>query len=665
MLNSIFLTSPVKAEEDAVYTVPIEWQKVKLQKQIEDKIQQSISATIPSNKYIVNAEITLSEAKTFGVSSEVDSKGGQNFPLAKLGLNKNSTAYKNAIVSGANSIFTRINTVNISLTVDSSVSLSQENLAKNFINMTVRSFTGKAAGIRVSRAALLPDTTLNNDLKVAQVNVEAAKALAEAIISSNDKIAQAIAATQGVKLPEDTTKDKEPKEKASAVFELPQSWQEWVMALKIPIGFVVATFLLLLGVSGFKRIESQKVALMAQANNQAAQSNQGSSQGSEREVVEDNKEDGKTQDLAVAGVMGGTGVGENTGFNQFKKLSEQYPETASYLVKLWLNMNTKESNEALSVLPKLIPVESLVGVFGGLEDSLKSKLKKASSQMIDSSVVARADSFIVSQMVDTFLINTIVLPDDLKMVLSEMTMEECVECYRRDIQFGAAFINVLPTAQLGKLFTLLSEEEVSSLFQEGLSFSEENIKHLADNLPAMINDIKKDKQKNRVPLLDKALDLISELGVEKENQVFDMLISSGDKEQLLEATQRYFPSQLLLKFPVEKIRLLINRLPTKDRAVLIFSRPKDEQSLFLESIGQSGRLREIINSELNEIQKNDRWKTQILKDQSKIWQNFVTTSREVIRKDESIKEAAESLLVKWLQEKGVDAAGGVDETAAA
>ena len=653
-------SASLMADDEAVYTLPIEWQKVELQKQIENKLQQAFASIIPNINYILSVDISLSEAKAFGLTADKEGKNSQNFPLSKLGINKDSTAFKRALLSGINSIFTRINAVNVSLIVDATVSGNQETIAKNLINQTVKSYTGKAAGIRVSRTNLLPDTTLADDLKVAQVNVEAAKALAEAITQSNDKIANAIAATQGLKLPDDKPNQESVVNKKSSE-ELPKTWQEWVLVMRIPLGIVVATFLMLMGINGFKRFESQKVALMAQANAQASQAN---SQENEKEVVEEKAKETKSHDVSGLGLAAASGA--DTGFTQFKRMAEQYPETASYLVKMWLNMNTQETNEALAVLPKVIPVESLVGVFGGLEDSLKAKLKKVSTQTIDANSVLRADAFIVSQMVDTFLVNTIVLPDDLKMLLSEMTMEECVECYRRDNQLGTAFINVLQTVQLGRLLSLLSDEEVTSLFQEGLNFKGENVQYLSDNLPAMINKLRNEKQKVRVPLLDKAIDLIKELGPEKENQVFDMLVASGDRDQLREATQNFFPAQLIMSLPLDKIRSLINRFPTKERAVLIYSRPKDEQDLLLEAIGQSGRLRDIINTEIAEIQKDEVWKAKIIKDQSKIWQKFVILSRETLLRDESIRQSADELLAKWLLEKGVEySKGGDDEIAAA
>ncbi|MCB0356841.1 MAG: hypothetical protein KDD40_07530, partial [Bdellovibrionales bacterium] len=418
--------------------------------------------------------------------------------------------------------------------------------------------------------------------------------------------------------------------------------------------------ILMLAINGFKRFESQKVALMAQAN--ATQANQ--SQQEKEDVVQDIGEEEKSNENTGILTLNGSNNSDN-GFSQFKRMAEQYPETAAYLVKLWLNMDTHESNEALAVLPKMIPVESLVEVFANLDEKLKSQLKKASNLEVDSSSIARADGFIVSQMVDTFLVNTIVLPEDLKVLLSEMTMEECVECYRRDTRLGAAFINVLQTAQLGKLMTLRSEDEVNSLFSDGLSFSAENISYLAEKLPALLDSIRANKQKLRVPILDKALDLISVLGAEKESQIYNMLIASGDKEQILEATSKFYPSELLMNLPAESIRTLLNRFPTKERAVLIYSRPLEEQNLFFTAIGETGRLREIINTELAEIQSNERLKAQISKDKSKIWQKFVTTSREFIKRDSSIKEAANIVLENWLQEKGVHISGGDHESSAA
>ncbi len=661
------------AEEGGGYTLPVEWQKVELQKQIEDRLNKNIQSFARSGKYLVTVDITLSEVKAFGVggggTQKPGSKGAadtnqQAFPLSKLGLNKDSSAYKRAISTGVSSIFTQINTVNVLVLLDPSVERSQEGQIREIVNQVVRSYTGKMPGLRVTRTKMLEveAETAESKMELAKMNVEGMKSVAESIAKSNEKIAEAIAATQGVKLSQEEDEKKNP-EKESTGKSLPSSWQEWVIDLKIPIGIVVATLLLVIAISGFKQFESQKVALMAAANAQQAQAAAATKDESEKRSEEKMAEE---VSAAVDGnmVLSNAPGGDN-GFEQFKRMAEQYAETATYLIKVWLNMNTQESNEALAVLPKMIPVEVLMPVFGALEDEFKSRLKKATSLGVDNNMIKRADAFIIEQMVDTFLVNTIVLPDELKVLLSEMTMDECVECYRQDSSFGSAFMNVLQTSQLGRFFSLLSEPEVVSLFQEGLNFGPENVRYMEENLPKMLEQIRMGKQRVRVPLLDKAIDLIRQLGAEKESQVFDMLIASGNHDQVLEATKKYFPAQLVMKLPSDRLRTLLNRLSPRERAMLIYSRSTDEQELFYQAVGDTGRLREIVDAEIKEIEKDERMKAQILKDQSKIWNRFISTSRETIRKDSYVGDSAEAVLEQWLKDKGVSYSEDQGESAAA
>ena len=202
---AIFLlafSSSVQAQEEGKYVLPVEWQKVQLQKDIEDKINKGMNSFARPGKFLLDVEVTLQGAKTMGMGKAPDGKNNSAFPLDKLGIKKNSKAFMNAISSGENSVFERINQVNVRMILDPSIPRASQTQIRNFVNQTVKSYTGKNAAIRFSQAQLLATgKNPESDLEVAKLNVEGIKNLAEAISKSNDKIAQAIAATQGVELP--------------------------------------------------------------------------------------------------------------------------------------------------------------------------------------------------------------------------------------------------------------------------------------------------------------------------------------------------------------------------------------------------------------------------------------------------------------------------------
>ncbi len=649
------------AEQEAVYTIPIDWQKVELQKEIEDKLNHGMQSFAPSGKFLINVEIVLQKSKSmnFGKTNKKGKKG-KTFSLDKLGLNRNSKAFKKAISIGRNSIFSQIKNVNVRVLLDPSVRTPQITQIKTYVTQTIKAYTGKNSALSIKKSPLLAvDDTKKVDLQIAKLNSDGVKLVAEAIQKSNDKIAQAIAATQGVEL-----KNIDGEKKVV----LPQSWQEWVVNFKLPLGIVIATVLLLMGISGFKTFEGQKVSLMAAANAQQAQATQAAqaaaqNSGGGSDEPEESEKSSASSDVGLAAAGGSNG---DSGFDQFRKLAEEYPDKAMYLIKLWLNMNTQKSQQALAAITKMVPVETLIPITGGIEDSLKLKFKKATSQALGAESIAKADSFIIEQLVDIFLVDTIALPDEVKDMLADATLEELALCVRQDTEYGTSFVNVLQTAQVGRLFTLLSEDEVAKILEQSLNFNGESVQYLQDNLAGTLEQVRQDKQKVRVPIIDKSLELIRQLGAEGEHQVFTLLISSGDQEQVKLAAKKYYPAQLFMKFPSDQIRTLLSKLSTTDRARLIFSRPADEQKLFMAAVGNQGRLKEIIDSELKEIQSNDKLKKQIQKNKTSIWNNYIKSSRAAIKNDSTLSESAETVLSKWFKDNGIEEdSGDANESLAA
>lgn len=664
----VFAGSSVGAETGGVYLVPVEWQKVELQKSMEDKINRAIEAVIDKGKFRVHVNIRLAQRRSFGVDNNKKGKAGKDgkaFPLAKLGLNKESAAYKRAILSSNETVFSRLAGINVSLTLDQSVSAPQERLAREFINSVTQSYWSGRAGVKSRRIRFIGDAfQRSRNLEIARVNLEAAKTIGEAIVKSNSQIADAIHVAAGKEPPKKDEEAAKKIETENKIPELPKTWQEGVMVFKLPLGILIATLLALFVLSGFKTIESQKVAVMAaQANQAKAQAEAQNNQVAQSEPERDSG-GGSAELLALREGAGGSGGSGEGGFDQFKKMSIEFPDTAAYLLKMWLNMETPEAQRAISSLTKMVPVENLVPVFGGLDDELKLKLKKASMTAVDARAIANAEAFIVEQMVENFLVNTVDLPEDLKTILSSMTVKECVECIQRDSQLGGAFVNILQAAQVGRILKMLPEDEISSLFEEGLSYSNESIQSMGPRLQSMLAEIRQDKAAAQVPMITKAVELIRYLGPEKEHEVFKMLISSGAREQIQEATKRYFPAELLLTLPAENLRILLSRLPTNQRAALIYSRAEEERGIMMEAIGSQGRLREIINDEFREIEKSESLKAQIQKDRAKIWSQFVQSSRDAIRTDARVKDVADDLLKKWLADQGVDTEWGADEQAA-
>ncbi|MCB0366697.1 MAG: hypothetical protein H6624_00760 [Bdellovibrionaceae bacterium] len=663
ILSTLFGGNSLAQSEDVgVYAVPIDWQRVELQKTIEEKLTEAIEAVVERPKFIVHVNLRLAAGKSFGVD-QGKAKNGDAFPLAKLGINKDSAAYKRALLSGTETVFSRLAGMVVTLSLDQTVTSIQEKQAREFISSVTQAYGGGRVDVRTKRIRFVGDAfQRSRNLEIARVNLEAAKSIGEAILKSNMQIANAINAAAG-KEPAEIKEDGSIKEKdVNKVPELPKTWQEAVMVFKLPIGILAATLLLLLFVSGFKTIESQKVAVMAAQVNQAKAAAE-AQQNNQVKSEDPDRDQGEMLAVREGLATGGSGSGEG-GFDQFRRMAEQYPETAAYLIKLWLNMETSESQRAIAALTKMVPVETLVPVFGGLDDDLKLKLKKASLMIIDATSIQRAEGFIVEQMVENFLVNTVELPDDLKTLLSSMTITDCVECIKRDSRLGAAFINILQASQVGRILKMLPEEEISGLFDEGLSFTQDSIQSLAATLHPMLMEIRQDKAKHQVPLVNKAVELIRYLGPEKEHEVFKMLISSGATEQILEATNRYFPAELILTLPADKLRILLGRMPTNQRAALIYSREEEERKILLEAIGATGRLREIINDEFREIEKNESMKAQIQKDRAKLWGDFVQISRDSIRNDGRVKDTADELLKKWLSNQGVDTDWGSTEQAA-
>ena len=92
-------------------------------------------------------------------------------------------------------------------------------------------------------------------------------------------------------------------------------------------------------------------------------------------------------------------------------------------------------------------------------------------------------------------------------------------------------------------------------------------------------------------------------------------------------------------------------MPLTKRAELIYSLAEvDKKSIFV-ALGETGKMRELIDSEIEAIQTDDVRKKFIDINKSIILKSFVDLVRLTIKSNPVIQESAASLVKAWIEEK--------------
>ena len=154
----------------------------------------------------------------------------------------------------------------------------------------------------------------------------------------------------------------------------------------------------------------------------------------------------------------------------------------------------------------------------------------------------------------------------------------------------------------------------------------------------------------RSPFHEALSDIFGQVEIRKEEILFDSLIKSKDQETFTKMAEQYYPSTLLWELPGHTIKALYSQYPSKQGVEMIFSMPEQEREKLLEMIGE-GKVREVIDLEIEEISTDPLRSKQIQKKKDQLWHNFVTHVRNALSVDQQLGSQAQQILEDWIDKQ--------------
>ena len=311
--------------------------------------------------------------------------------------------------------------------------------------------------------------------------------------------------------------------------------------------------------------------------------------------------------------------------------------------------------DTLICIPKYLALNETASILNFLDDDLRSQWKQIAGEPLNADMVSRAENFIQTQTVDSILAPPLPIPEDVKEKMSDLSPAEFAKIAKADAQLGAALTNVLNTIQVAKMYSFLTEEEINDVTQMSLSFDMKDLNGLSKKLKDQVVDIASGRTKAANPFVSKTVDLIRELGPRKENQFYAALSQAQQADTILKAAQMYFPADLIYKIPLNLMREIMVSYPVAERSEVILAHENEEhRGLLLESFGTEGKLREMMDIQMNQANEDDELQKRVQRNQEEIWTTFVKRARQMIQAQLHEEDRSE-LINEWATQFGITA----------
>ncbi|MBL6990186.1 MAG: hypothetical protein ISR65_10430 [Bacteriovoracaceae bacterium] len=350
------------------------------------------------------------------------------------------------------------------------------------------------------------------------------------------------------------------------------------------------------------------------------------------------------------------------GFDRFVSLLKSSPTEALLLIRRWISNEEDGTLEALTIVIKKASTDELLYMFDNLTVNERSQWKKKLKTNLTRQGLRLGDTFMEAQIMDGIILPPPTLDLTSKEILSRLSPQECAELIQDDFEVGSVLLNVLPFDFLARTFDHVDPETTLLLADYGLNYTDGLLNEKKEELKEMLLKIKDKQNPAYTPFLDKIIEMIPNVGIAKEDALFDSLFRNGQTETLKQVAIQHFPASLIKKAPQDFIKKIIMKYPRKQRVEYLLSLTTEDRTFFLSIFGgDTEKMRSFIEADLEVVAKNEILLTKIKKNKDKIGKAFIQFVREYISDNKASLPEMERLVEDWVDNKTQDVEDDFEE----
>ncbi|OFZ35731.1 MAG: hypothetical protein A2504_09005 [Bdellovibrionales bacterium RIFOXYD12_FULL_39_22] len=340
------------------------------------------------------------------------------------------------------------------------------------------------------------------------------------------------------------------------------------------------------------------------------------------------------------------------GFDRFMSLLKSSPNEALLLIRRWINQQAEGSTQALTIIIKKSSTDDLLYIFDNLSVTERAQWKKNLVTDMDKNNLRLGDTFIEAQIMEDIILPPPTLDKESKKILSRITPQECARILRDDFEIGSILLNVLPTDFIADTYELIDQETALLLSDYGLNYTDGLLNEKREELTKLLSTLDTKQKSVYAPFLDKIVDMIPYVGLEKERALFDSLYRNGKVEILKEVARENFPGELINRLSEDVVRKILMKYKRDQRVEFLLSLDDAEREFYLSVFGdKNSKMRSFIEADMELILENESKVSTIKSFKEKIGRAFIQFFRKELSIDESASPEIDRIIDDWIGEK--------------
>lgn len=602
------------------------WQKLALEEKVQKKFNMTLSSLLKDNQYMVEVEAEVSEpgspnfgndgAKTGARVSDLKlaesrgdyiafSKMGLEVPVVEKFLDEDRTKLMNLYrYNESYDLFKNITDINVTIFLSEKIPAELVEIVKKVVQSSKLSVSGIKPSIKFENIAM--EWVDPAELKKAE---EAKK-----------------------EKPELQKKETEPKIWA-------KDWYEWASRWGNAVGLIFGAIIMgVIALSLFKKWKEFMEAFAAKSQQQNE---------SQNKDKDENENDPKSlAALAAAANSEEDVMSSNHNFERFQQCLAQHPDEATNIVRNWLNDQDESSLLGLRGIAQQVTSEEMEKLLSGLTEYQRNKWKSLLVGQLDHHELVNANKHIFQEVVRSFLVPTQIKDGDLLNLILELSPKATCNFIKAHPTQTGILMNLLSPSVLGRILVEVNEDTAAEWLEEGSAF---NVATVDENVPALKELLRSFKVSTApAPFAQRIMTIIPSSTPAREMTLFRALAKSGGGNMVVEVARKHFPSELILELPTAILKEVMLSYPMAKRIELLFASEDYVRKFLIDVLATEGTpARDLVDMELENIERDPGRGTQIKNRSDDIWFDYVKLTRTTLAKNPLYAEYCEGLIHEW------------------
>lgn len=628
--------------------IPIEWQAIKLQENIEEKIKRSLLPIIKPEDYVIEVKIGIDNELAEDPSSKKITKNIQKkkvkFSVAELPKDGDDFVVFNKIGLEAPIVGdegTEIETSEVELAQKAMIEMNDRFNLFNFLTTIDINLTfdkGLNSKTKESIQKIVKGLSFNTKDIIPQINtqyidIKSAKAGQEKVVANG------MGGGAGGKVGE----------------AYPASAFDRFKNLDVMLGLVLGALLIALAM----------VFVARQGAKVEEEGNQTNENKNEDEVVAENRDENhegenikSDDDVLSEGEDMSIDLTKtdpmtmkiNEGLERFRKILTHHYNDMALLVKSWIKVSKGEEAQALKGLVQLLNDNELTEVFKCLNIDERASWKMCLNGELTKEELSKTFHFISTQIIQMMMVPSLIDDYEICDLLLALRAEDAAKYAEENVELGVIFANVLSAKTIGEMFKLLPIETSSEIIEKSTFFKKEDIVNKMPILKKAMLEFK--ERRERPPFIKRIVDILPTAKPQLEKMLYSTMLRYLSFEDVRDVAVNVFPSDLLAVLPDAIYKTVLEKMPMENQVQYFVALSDEKREEDLNKFAAKGsKSREMLELELNAILKNDMLVARIRNEKKDtIEHEFLEHVRHYLAGATEAQKEISSVIDSWLSE---------------